>query len=516
MRKDYMATVSVIMSAYNKSDKTKRAIESVLKQTYKDFELIVVDDCSTDDTQDVVEAFSHPTDDSGSKLQDIRIKYLRLDKNFGNDTRPKNIGIKNSTGKYIAFLDNDNEYLADHLMILVKDMEKSGTDVVYGDRLVMSDDPDITIEPEVGIASDWNAGLLFERNYIDTSDVLIKREALFLVGGFDERYEKYVDWNLWIRMCKAGCTFHHIAKVITNYYLSKTMKSLRVKDEVGRMPFGDKAPQQVFRPAWDGFEVEIQLPYLNALPDPKVAVYTLTMNRLDYTKRMYESFKKADYPFTWIVIDQGSTDGTQEWLKSLKVDKTVKRIEMMFNGKNTGISHGSNQALDIIEKEDFDFIIKIDNDCEITADMWLSRLLFIFQAHWQIVLSPYVEGLIDNPGGAPRIAYKKLRKHLIGVTKHIGGIFTMTHKNAYRGFRWNEEDFLHSLQDVVFTQDVQKRGYLCGYVEDMKCNHQRTTDGQKNDYPLYFEQRKYEKTHTYQDISIKDGFEKSNVEEKTK
>jgi GT2 family glycosyltransferase len=185
-----------------------------------------------------------------------------------------------------------------------------------------------------------------------------------------------------------------------------------------------------------------------------------------------------------------------EWLKSLSSTKNINKVVTIFNKENMGISHASNQALDAIG-DTFDFIIKIDNDCEIFATNWLARLLYIFEAHWQIILSPYVEGLVDNPGGTPRIAYKNFRKNLIGVTKHIGGIFTMAHKSAYKGFRWDEEDFLHSLQDTVFTQEVQKKGFICGYVEDMKCMHMDSTDGQKIKYPDYWEKRKYDRTHIY-------------------
>jgi glycosyltransferase involved in cell wall biosynthesis len=478
--------VSVIMSCFNKSDKTERAIESVLAQTYKDWELICVNDASTDNTKELLDSYAK---------KDKRIRVIHREKNFGNDTQPKNDGVKASKGEYISFLDNDNEFSSDHLMILVKEMEKQPADVIYGDRMVLSDDKDIDITPGVGIASDFKPGLLFERNFIDTSDVLIKREALFLVGGWDERYEKYVDWNLWVRMCKANCTFRHVPKVITNYYLSKSMKSMRVKDEVGKVPFGKTLPEGVFRPKWDGYELEIVLPFLGPVHKPKVAVFTLTKNRFGYTKRMYEKLEHSGYGFDWFIVDNGSTDGSLEWLRKLKPTKNIEKVTLIENKQNKGISISSNQALDAIGK-DYDFIVKIDNDCEINTSSWLARMLYIFEAHWQIVLSPYVEGLLDNPGGAPRVGYKQLRKHLIGVTRHIGGIFTMTHKSAYDGFRWDEKDFLHSLQDVEFTQDVQKKGYLCGYVEDMKCAHMDTTEGQKKAYPEYFEERKYERTHT--------------------
>lgn len=477
--------VSIIISTYNRSERLKRAIQSVVDQTYKDWELIVVDDFSTDDTQKVIKSFTK---------KDQRIKGIRECQNFGTDTHPKNVGILASKGDYIAFLDDDNDYLPDHLMILTKEAEKRpDVDVIYGDRLIIFDDE--KRDPQIGICSDFDAGLLMERNYIDTSDVLIKREALFTVGGFDERYKKYVDWNLWIRMMKAQMKFHHVAKVITNYHIHSDMKSTRVKDHAGETPYGNLIPQRIFKPQWDGFELEIQLPYLGEVKPPKIAIFTLTKDRLEYTKVMFDSLKKAGYPFTWFVIDQGSTDGTVEWLKTLPKTKSIT-YKFTFNETNKGISLGSNQALDLIGDK-YDYILKIDNDCEVYSDKWLSKLLYIFMAHWQICLSPYVEGLIDNPGGTPRLGYKNLRGHLLGMTNHIGGIFVMTHKSVYKDFRWPTDDFLHGMQDVVFSQEAQKRGFLVGYVEDMRVGHIDTTQGQKEKYPDYFKKRIYERTHTF-------------------
>jgi len=91
--------ISIILSTYNRKNLLKKAIKSVLLQTFKDFELIVVDDCSTDKTQELVKNF---------KSKDKRIKYFRMKKNFGNDSQPKNVGILKSEGEYIAFLDDDD------------------------------------------------------------------------------------------------------------------------------------------------------------------------------------------------------------------------------------------------------------------------------------------------------------------------------------------------------------------------------------------------------------------------
>lgn len=473
--------VSIVISTYNRPDRLKRAIESVIGQTYKDWELIIIDDASTDATRKAVLPYcdTHPK----------QILYYRREKNFGTDTRPKNEGILHAKGEYVAFLDDDNEFLPDHLMALVKSAEKNPTaDVIYGQRFIIFDDG--SHEPILGTTSNYSPALLIEQNYIDTSDVLVKRESLMAVGGFDERYKKYVDWNLWVRMTKAGMKFVYVSKVLTRYHIHPDMKSSRVKDKPSsKTPVS--STRRPFQPEWDPFETEIILPYLGTLEEPKVAVFTLTMNRLEYTKRMYKSLKKAGYPFDWFVVDNGSTDGTKQWLASLK------HVTVIDNPENVGISRASNQALDAIGQS-YDFIIKVDNDCEILSDNWVAELLKIYQAHWQIILSPYVEGLVDNPGGAPRLGYKNLRGHLIGITQHIGGIFTMAHRSAYQTFRWDEDDFLHGLQDMVFTQAMQKKGYLVGYVEDLRVSHMDTTTGQQEKYPDYFKQRRYEKTHIYE------------------
>jgi len=88
--------ISVIMPTYNRARTLKRAIDSVLAQTYSDIELIVVDDCSTDNTKDIVDKYS-----------DERLRYVRLKKNSGACVA-RNVGIEKAKGEYIAFQDSDD------------------------------------------------------------------------------------------------------------------------------------------------------------------------------------------------------------------------------------------------------------------------------------------------------------------------------------------------------------------------------------------------------------------------
>ena len=469
--------ISVITSTYNRSERLQKAIDSVLAQTYPDWELIIVDDKSTDDTEKVVSGY-----------KDSRIKYIKQKRNFGCDTKPKNVGIMASKGEYIAFLDDDNAYRPDHLAVLLKELEKDPSlDVVYGDRWLT--DETGRIQPQLGISRDYDPAFLMQRNFIDTSDVLIKRQALFDVGGWDERYKKYVDWNLWVRMSKWGKKFKRVPLVITNYYLHEDMKSNKVKTK------GDS--QTSFAPEWDPYDLEIELPYLNtsARTAPRVAVFSITYDRLEYTKKSFQSLSRtAKYPYDHFVVDNGSTDGTVEWLSDyLKKDKGI------FNSSNTGISKASNDIIDKIKEQGYDIIVKWDNDCIGLTPGWLAKMVDIWKSNHVFALSCYVQGLVDNPGGAPRLAYGQIKGELVGVTQHLGGICHFVDAHAYDKFRWDDNAFLHGVQDMEMSQFLRFNGYTMGYLENFMVSHgPEGTQSQKKSYPEYFERRKKEKSTRYE------------------
>ncbi len=243
--------ISIVTSTYNRAERLKRAIESVLAQTYPDWEMLIVDDGSTDNTEEVVRSF-----------RDERLVYIKRDSNWGNDTRPKNDGVRASKGEYIALLDDDNEFRPDHLAVLLEAIESDlEVEVVYGDRLII--DETGKLSGTMGATRDFDPRLLMEQNYIDTSDVLMRRQAIFAVGGFDERYRNYVDWNLWVRMAGAGHRFKRVPVIITNYHLHPAMKSRTVPDRHAdgstSIPLGSAPAHQ---PEWDAHTLEIVLPYL--------------------------------------------------------------------------------------------------------------------------------------------------------------------------------------------------------------------------------------------------------------
>ncbi len=117
--------VSVVIATYNRSRILAHAIESVRRSTLADWELIVVDDRCTDDTADVVAAFGDP-----------RVSFVNLAVNAGEQSGPNNEGVERARGEYLAFLNHDDLYFADHLERAIAHLEREAADLAWSPLLV--------------------------------------------------------------------------------------------------------------------------------------------------------------------------------------------------------------------------------------------------------------------------------------------------------------------------------------------------------------------------------------------
>lgn len=479
--------VTVIMSTYNRLEKfTKKAIKSVLDQTFKDFELIVADDCSTDGTKEYVEELIK---------KDKRIRLVRTPVNTGTDAKPKNTALKVSKGKYICYLDDDCEYYPYHIEKMYERMQANPkVDVLYSDMWLMdADRPEW--EGQQGIAINFDAQFLLNRNYIDFSMVMHKRDWVFQVGGIDETLPRFKDWNLFVRMMKAGAVFQRFPMVLTTYFTHKNNTAAKHPVETWQDP---ETGMTMFKPTFDPAGCYIYLPYLGFDREdekfPRIAIYTITYDRLEYTKRMYESMRQSTkYQFDWFVFDNGSVDGTQDWI-------TKETPFASGSTTNRGITFASNYLIDKIMELDskmsangFQMIIKVDNDCEFMTKGWLESIVDLWKRNHMIYVSPYVEGLVNNPGGAPRIGHSFISPYFLEVTNHIGGLFAAIDKRAYKEFRWSDK-FLHGNQDREASEAFREQRYMPCYMPLHRVMHMDTTEGQHHKFPDYFERRKSEKT----------------------
>lgn len=488
-----MPEVSCITTTYKRPKELKRAIESVQKQTFEDWEHIIVYDGPADEeTKAVVAEYK----------DDSRVKLIELEENHGNHTKPKNAGILASSGKYICYLDDDNEYLPSFMQTLKMEMELSQVDVVYGLERIFHEEGCVCQDCKSGnheknvtrgheaISFPFNAQILLRRSFIDTNAVLHTREVVFKVGGWDETLPRFADWNLFVRMAKAGVSFKQIPIFITKYYLTKGNSAEKhpvrswIDPETGLTMFDSTW----FNPAG----CYIYLPYLGDdredEKNPKVAIFTITHDRLDYTKRTWETMKSSTkHPFDWFVFDNGSKDGTDDWISRLGAKWT--RVEP----SNKGLTVASNACVDEIKKGDYQIIGKVDNDCLFLSQGWLEAMVDLWKRNHLFYMAPYPEGLVEHPGGPWRVGYGAIEGQYVELTDHISGICAFIDAHAYDAFRWTDK-FLHGQQDGEASRAFISMGYSCVILPTYRIQHIDTTAGQQEKYPEYFERRKKEKT----------------------
>ena len=210
----HMPKVSIIIPTYNSSRFIKRTIGSVLAQTFRDWELIIVDDCSKDNTELAVKEFA--------KI-DKRIKFFKTPKNSGGPATPKNIGIEKAEGEYIAFLDHDDEWFPEKLEKQLRVFENSknkNLGLVSCYFNIRDNNTNKIIYTHTKLFKGDVLHNLIKGNFIVTcSNVFTKKSILEKVGLFDINLKVSDDWDMWLRIVEKGYTFDYIQEPLLNYFI---------------------------------------------------------------------------------------------------------------------------------------------------------------------------------------------------------------------------------------------------------------------------------------------------------
>lgn len=186
--------VSVLLPTRNRATLLKRAVATVLGQTFRDFELIIIDDESTDETAETIRGFSDP-----------RVRYVRHVRRRGA-AAGENTGLELARAKLIAFMDDDDEWLTGKLEAQVSRFrgEPETTGVVYTGRWIVKNGerkfgPPTSILKKQG---NIHVEILNKRAFIPLVCAMVRKECFDRVGGFDETLPTANDYDLWVRISK--------------------------------------------------------------------------------------------------------------------------------------------------------------------------------------------------------------------------------------------------------------------------------------------------------------------------
>ncbi len=212
---------SIIIPTFQRYRELKLSLQSVLNQTCTDYEILVMDDGSTDETGKLVKSF-----------KDKRIFY-HWQTNSGGPASPRNRGIKFAKGKWIAFLDSDDTWKKNKLEEVKKYINSNkDVDLIYHDFTIIHLDnfQKIKIVKSLSLNSPIGIDLLLRGNVIGLSTVVVRKELLAKVDGFNENKDMIgcEDYNAWLKISRFTENFFYLQKNLGNYTIHK--KRLSVQD----------------------------------------------------------------------------------------------------------------------------------------------------------------------------------------------------------------------------------------------------------------------------------------------
>ena len=214
-------TVTVLMAVYNGEKHIKPTIESILNQTFKDFEFVIVNDASTDATVDLIESY-----------KDSRIIIHHNKKNVGQ-TKSLNIGLRLARGKYIARIDAGDVSLPVRLKKQVAYMEKHPEIAILGTSAFRYNDKgrliDVVHMPD---SLDHIIQRIFYASPVIHISAMMKRETILHFGGYDEDYDVLADYQLWSKLLQNNYRISNLREILVGYLVSP--ESLGAVNSLGR------------------------------------------------------------------------------------------------------------------------------------------------------------------------------------------------------------------------------------------------------------------------------------------
>jgi glycosyltransferase involved in cell wall biosynthesis len=385
--------VSVIMPTYNRADVIGEAVASVVAQTYTNWELLVVDDAGTDDTEQVLH-----------DIGDRRIHYIKSTENRGA-SGARNVGLEQARGEYIAYLDSDNRVHEDFLLLMVNQlmMQPQHRSAYCAQRAF---DRTVTrsgkIEEELRFIrfGPFNRSLLENKNFIDINAFVHHRSLFDDLGGFDKSMRRLVDWELLIRYTRDDAPLA-VPAVLSDYIYAKQNQQITdvEKFRPAYNAIGERLASDVLEIGVEGRKegrahklkslIGIEsLSLENGLRfEGETLYHRLGQTRLGQVARpvaiVIPSYQAYEYlqicvsaietftpegSYELIIVDNASNENVREFLRELEASG---RAKIHLNDENLGFTAAVNQGIEMAQPNAD--IILLNNDAVVTRG-WLEAL----------------------------------------------------------------------------------------------------------------------------------------------
>ncbi|WP_264874456.1 glycosyltransferase family 2 protein [Vibrio agarivorans] len=362
--------VSIVMPTYNRGYVISNAIQSVIEQVYKNWELLIVDDGSADNTKEIVESFS-----------DERIKFFEMPEN-GGVSKARNFALNQAAGTYISYLDTDNDWSDNFLLNMVGNLEENpGFKSAYSAQYIFkgSDRP-------YGIRFGlFNRTLLENRNYIDMNAFVHKRSLYRELGGFDSNLRRLVDYDLVLRYTEDNKPLA-VKNILSNYYYNEGEETITVSENYQDAKLALESNKNSRSGGYvlshedigfisDGGDQESFIshgadPTNVAKQSKRATVVIVSYNIHKILEKCVDSvLEYSDNELTDIVLVDNNSDS--ETIELLRSYEGFKNVRVIYNNDNKGFTEAVNQGIEISDPESN--IVLLNNDAIATAG-WLVEM----------------------------------------------------------------------------------------------------------------------------------------------
>ena len=217
------AMISVIMSVYNDSAYLSEAIASILNQSFSNFEFLIVDDASTDNSLEIIKNYAK---------KDNRIRYFQRSENVGL-TKNLNFLLGQARGIYVARMDGNDISLQNRFKEQINAIKNNDADLVWSNAILIEESgKEICLRYQPSQKKTLKL-MRRRRNYIVHPATMYVKSSILKVGGYDEKYRTGQDGDLWYRMLNNNCSFFIVKQPFIKYRLQKNIITSK---RVGKNP----------------------------------------------------------------------------------------------------------------------------------------------------------------------------------------------------------------------------------------------------------------------------------------
>lgn len=462
--------VSIIVPTYNRPDRLRTALASLAVQTYQDFEVIVVNDAGCD-VGDIIAACADRQ----------RITTICHDRNRGL-AAARNSGLRVAKGTYVAYLDDDDRYLSNHLETLVAYLDRHECRIAYTDAWRVHerqiDGQYVETARDVPYSNEFSPADLLVSNYFPVLCVMHARQCLDEVGGFDESLFAHEDWDLWIRMA-TRFPFKHLPVTTAEFTWRSDGSSMTsgTRDAYWRTTeiiYRKYAPYaERIAGVREGQQRHLQKFQAEASAKSYVCSIIIPVwNCCELTRQCLAALVKTTEGISWelIVVDNHSTDDTASFLSSLGGD-----VQIISNQENLGFAKACNQGAQAARGK---YLVFLNNDTIPQPD-WLRPLVSEVEEHPEVGVVGskllYADGSTQHAGvvfmrsiASPYHIYRSAPSSEPGVNQRrafqaVTAACMLIRRELFEEVQGFDEAFINGFEDVDLCLKVRKKDYQVIY-----------------------------------------------------